>query len=100
RTQEVTVRFGKALTATHDAELLLRVIVETMLEATGASGGLVLGRKGELARAGDPDDGIERLELPLTVAGDHFGKVVLTGTAFDDAQVDTASSLAAQAVVA
>jgi diguanylate cyclase (GGDEF)-like protein len=100
RTREVTVRFGKALTATHDVDLLLRVIVETMLEATGAKGGLVLGRKGELARAGDPDAFGERLELPLIVSGQQFGKVVLSGSEFDDEQVDTASSLAAQAVVA
>jgi diguanylate cyclase (GGDEF)-like protein len=100
RTREVTVRFGKALTVTHDVDLLLNVIVETVVEATGANGGLVLGRKGELARAGDPDGVGERLELPLIVSGQQFGKVVLTGPAFDEEQVDTASSLAAQAVVA
>src|SRR5438093_2972279 len=100
RTREVTVRFGKALTATHDVDLLLRVIVETMIEATGAEGGLVLGPKGELARAGDPDGGADKLELPLRVDGDVFGKVVLRGEAFDDEQVATASSLAAQAAVA
>lgn len=100
RTHEVTVRFGKALTATHDVDLLLRVIVETMAEATGAEGGLVLGRSRELARTGDPDAGGQRLELPLTVAGDHFGEVVLNGAGFDEEQVDTATSLAAQAAVA
>ena len=100
RTREVTVRFGKALTATHDVELLLRVIVETIVETTGATGGLVLGQKGELARAGNPDAGGEPLELPLVVSGRHFGKVVLNAPAFDEEQVDTASSLAAQAVVA
>jgi diguanylate cyclase (GGDEF)-like protein len=99
RTREVTLRFGKALTATHDVELLLPVIVETMIEATGAEGGLVLGRNGELARAGDPDTSIKKLELPLTVGGELFGKVVLSGE-FDDEQVDTATSLAAQAAVA
>jgi diguanylate cyclase (GGDEF)-like protein len=100
RTREVTLRFGKALTATHDVDRLLRVIVETMVEATGAEGGLVLGRKGELARAGDPEAGANKLELPLKVGGDVFGKVVLRGEAFDDEQVATASSLAAQAAVA
>jgi len=100
RTREVTVRFGKALTATHDAELLLRVIVETMVEATGAAGGVVLGPKGELARFGDPDSGSVELELPLTVAGDRFGEVVLTGPGFDEEQAVTAGSLAAQAAIA
>src|SRR5437764_7620038 len=100
RTREVTVRFGKALTATHDVDLLLRVIVETIVEATGAEGGLVLGRTGELARAGDPDEGARKLELPLNVGGELFGALVLGGEAFDDEQVETASSLAAQAAVA
>jgi two-component system, cell cycle response regulator len=100
RTREVTLRFGKALTATHDVNLLLRVIVETMIEATGAEGGIVLGRKGELARAGEPGAGADKLEFPLKVDGDLFGKVVLRGEAFDDEQVATASSLAAQAAVA
>jgi diguanylate cyclase (GGDEF)-like protein len=99
RSRELTVRFGKALTATHDVDLLLRVIVETMVEATGADGGVVHGRKRELARAGDPDADARKLELPLTVAGDLFGKVVLTGT-FDDDQAETASLLATQAAVA
>jgi diguanylate cyclase (GGDEF)-like protein len=100
RTREVTVRFGKALTATHDVELLLRVIVETMVEATGAHGGLVLGPRHELARAGNPDSGARKLELPLTVGGELFGKVRLSGEDFDDEHVETASSLAAQAVIA
>jgi diguanylate cyclase (GGDEF)-like protein len=99
RSRELTVRFGKALTATHDVDLLLRVIVETMVEATGAAGGVVEGRNRELARAGDPDADARKLELPLTVAGDLFGKVVLTGS-FDDDQAETASLLATQAAVA
>jgi diguanylate cyclase (GGDEF)-like protein len=100
RTRELTVRFGKALTATHDVDLLLNVIVETIVEATGADGGAIIGREGELARAGDTDVRARQLELPLTVAGDLFGKVVLTGAAFDEEQIDTATSLASQAAVA
>jgi diguanylate cyclase (GGDEF)-like protein len=100
RTREVTLRFGKALTATHDVDLLLRVIVETMVEATGAQGGVVFGRTRELARAGEAEVGADRLELPLKVDGELFGKVVLRGEAFDDEQVATATSLAAQAAVA
>jgi diguanylate cyclase (GGDEF)-like protein len=99
RSRELTVRFGKALTATHDVDLLLRVIVETIVEATGADGGVIHGRQHELARAGNPEADARKLELPLTVAGDLFGKVVLTGT-FDDDQAETASLLAAQAAVA
>lgn len=99
RSRELTVRFGKALTATHDVDLLLRVIVETIVEATGADGGVIHGRQHELARARNPEADARKLELPLTVAGDLFGKVVLTGT-FGDDQAETASLLAAQAAVA
>jgi diguanylate cyclase (GGDEF)-like protein len=100
RTREVTLRFGKALTATHDVELLLRVIIETMVEATGAAGGAVIGVKGELARAGDPTAGDARIDLALGVSGEPFAGVVLVGEHFDEDQVATASSLAAQAAVA
>jgi diguanylate cyclase len=100
RTHEVTLGFGKALTVTHDVELLLRVIVETIVEATGAYGGFVQGRKGELARAGDPTIDAQRLELPLTVEGEFFGRIILNGPGFDEDQEETASSLAAQAAVA
>jgi diguanylate cyclase (GGDEF)-like protein len=100
RTREVTEHFGKALTATHDIDLLLRVIVETAVEATGASGGVVLGRNGELAHAGDRAGGADRIDIPLTVGGEPFGQLVLTGSAFDEEQIGTAVSLAAQAVVA
>ena len=37
RLRDVTVRFGEALAATHDIGELLRVVVETAMEATGAS---------------------------------------------------------------
>src|SRR5262245_6315172 len=100
RSRELTVRFGKALTATHDVDLLLRVIVETMVEATGADGAVVNGATGELARAGGLGEGADTLELRLTVAGEQFATVVLTGRAFDEEQVETASSLVAQAAVA
>jgi diguanylate cyclase (GGDEF)-like protein len=100
RTHEVTLGFGKALTVTHDVERLLHVIVETIVEATGAYGGYVEGRKGELARAGDPTVDAQRLELPLTVAGEFFGRIILNGPGFDDEQNATASSLAGQATVA
>ncbi len=50
RTHEVTLGFGKVLTVTHDVERLLRVIVETIVEATGAYGGVRGGPQGR-ARA-------------------------------------------------
>jgi len=100
RVQEAVSRFGEALAATHDVGQLVPVVVQSAVEATGAVGGVVLGPEGELARAGDPDGGAERIALPLKVGNSDFGLLVLTGDGFDAAQVETATSLAAQVVIA
>ena len=100
RVQEAVSRFGEALAATHDVRQLVPVVVQSAVEATGAKGGVVLSPEGELARAGDPDAGTERIALPLKVGSSDFGLLVLTGDGFDAAQVETATSLAAQVVVA
>ena len=60
----------------------------------------MLGPHGELARAGDPDAGRERIAFPLRVGSSDFGQLVLASNAFDAEQVETAASLAAQVVVA
>ena len=65
RMREATARFGEALVATHDPGQLVRVVVESAVESTGAIGGVVLGPDGEIARAGDPDAGAERIAFPL-----------------------------------
>ena len=52
RLRDATVRFGEALAATHDVDQLLRVIVETVVETTGATGGLVVGLGGEIVQSG------------------------------------------------
>src|SRR5213078_4512587 len=80
RLQDAITRFGEALGATHDPGHLVRVVVESAVEATGADGGMVLGPGGELARAGDLDRPGERLELPLRVGTSDFGRLVLVGT--------------------
>jgi diguanylate cyclase (GGDEF)-like protein len=100
RVRAATARFGEALTATHDPEQLMRVVAESAVEATGATGGVVLGLEGELARVGDPDAGAERLAFPLRVGSSDFGSLVISGDSFDAGQVETAASLAAQVVVA
>jgi diguanylate cyclase (GGDEF)-like protein len=100
RVREVTARFGEALMATHDPSQLLRVVVESAVEATDAAGGLVLGASGELARAGDPEGGAERIAFPLRVGSSDFGSLVLSSDSFDAEQVEAAASLAAQVVVA
>jgi diguanylate cyclase (GGDEF)-like protein len=100
RVRDATARFGEAMVATHDPTQLVRVVVESAVQATGASGGVVLGPDGELARAGDPDVPGERIAFPLRVGASDFGSLVLAAEAFDADQVETAASLAAQVVVA
>jgi diguanylate cyclase (GGDEF)-like protein len=100
RMRDATTRFGEALMATHDPGQLVRVVVESAVESTGATGGVVLGPTGELARAGDPDAGAERIAFPLRIGPSDFGQLVLASNSFDADQVETAASLANQVVVA
>ncbi len=100
RLRDAFARFGEALGATHDPNQLLRVVVETALGATGATAATLLGAHGELIELGDLEAGAERLELPLIAGQTNFGTLVLTGPGFDDEERMTATSLAAQAVVA
>ena len=100
RMRDATTRFGEALMATHDPGQLVRVVVESAVESTGATGGVVLGPHGELARAGDPDAGIERIAFPLRIGSSDFGQLVLASNSFEAEQVETAASLANQVVVA
>jgi len=100
RSREATARFGAALAATHDAAQLIKIVVESTVEATGAVGGLVISREGVLARVGDPDAGVERIAFPLRVGSSDFGSLIISGEPFDAGQVETAASLVAQVVVA
>jgi len=100
RVRGATARFGEALAATHDPGQLIQVVVQSAVEATGAAGGVVLGPAGELARAGDPDAGFERLAFPLRVGSSDFGLLVLTSDSFEADHVETVASLATQVVVA
>lgn len=100
RVHEATLRFGQALAATHDVEGLLRAVVETAVEATGASAGVLLGREGELVRVGDPASDGDRVELPLNAGRHSFGRLVLTGREFSAEARETAALLVGQAIVA
>jgi diguanylate cyclase (GGDEF)-like protein len=100
RLRESTTRFGEALEATHDVEQLLRVIVETAVEATGAYGGIVLDGGRELVRAGDPDAGLQKIAFPLRAGQSDFGSLVLAAPEFESDQVETAATLASNAVIA
>ena len=100
RLRDVTSRFGEALGATHDAELLMRLIVEAAMEATNAAGGVIVGTSGSLVKAGFPDKGPERLEVPLQAGSISFGSLLLFGAEFTEEDRMTAVSLASHAVVA
>jgi diguanylate cyclase (GGDEF)-like protein len=100
RLRDVTSRFGEALGATHDAEQLMRLIVEAAIEATSAAGGVLVGTSGSLVTAGYPDKGSERLEVPLQAGSINFGSLILFGDEFSHDDRMTAVSLASHAVVA
>jgi diguanylate cyclase (GGDEF)-like protein len=78
RTRDALTRFGEALAATNDPLQLLPVIVESIVEATGASGGRLLADGEELARAGRPDPSRRELEVPLGDVTSEAGILLLT----------------------
>jgi diguanylate cyclase (GGDEF)-like protein len=100
RARDSFARFGEALAATHEPAQLIQLVVESAVEATGAAGGAVLGPQGELARAGDPDAGDDRIALPLRAGASDFGLLVLTGAHFEASQVEAAVALTGQVAVA
>ena len=100
RLRDVIARFGEALGATHDVDQLMRLIVEAAVEATSAKGGVIVSTSGELVQAGKPDEGADKIEVPLTAGEVTFGALLLFGDHFEDEDRMTAVSLASQAVVA
>ena len=100
RLRDVISRFGGALGATHDSDQLMRLIVETAIEATSASGGVFVGANGALVQVGYPDKGDDKIEVPLRAGTMDFGSLLLFGDDFTDEDRMTAASLASHAVVA
>ena len=100
RLRDATMRFGEALSATHDSGELLRVFVETAVESTGALGAVFVGEHVETVRKGDPDAGATKLELPVTAGEETFGTLVLSGHEFTQEQAETATWLAGHAAIA
>jgi diguanylate cyclase (GGDEF)-like protein len=100
RLRDVTSRFSEALGATHDAEQLMPLILEAAMEATSAAGGVLVGTSGTLVKAGFPEKGTERLEVPLQAGSINFGSLLLFGAEFSEEDRMTAVSLASHAVVA
>jgi len=99
RLRETTLRFGEALAATHDIDQLLRVIVETAVQATGASRGeLTEGGAVLIAFGGERTD--VKLEFPLSAGRDTFGTLVLYGEEFTSDQRESAGWLVGHAVIA
>jgi diguanylate cyclase (GGDEF)-like protein len=99
RTREAIARFGTALAATHDPDALVRVIVESIVQATGAAGGRLIVGGREEARAGDPDTGPPPLVIPLSGEEGEAGLLLLTPPAagFTDESRELAHWLASQA---
>jgi diguanylate cyclase (GGDEF)-like protein len=98
RVRETTARFAGALSATHDTEQLLLAIVETAVEATHATRGILSERGRTLVQVGRPSAARDRLELPLGVEGEY--SLVLLGRGFSALDVGTAELLVAHASVA
>ncbi len=101
RARDALTRFGEALAATNDPLQLLPVIVESIVEATGASGGRLLVAGEELARAGRPDARRQPLQIALGEGDDtpESGLLLLTpkGGDFSDESRELAYWLASQA---
>ena len=100
RLREALSRFGEALAATHHPEQLLRAIVETAVEATGAHSGMIVGADGTVIEVGSPGSGSAQLELPLHASRSNFGTLFLFGRHFDEDAKVTAASLVGQSVMA
>ena len=100
RLGSATDRIGATLAATHDLDLLRGVVLESMLEAAGATSAVLATERGEVLHVGRPDDDDERLELPLVAGQTSFGTLILSGPRFGEEQLRVANSLAAQAVIA
>jgi len=101
RVREIAAHFGEALTATLAPEQLLEIVVEGVVEATGADAGSVVGADGSVAaRVGQPGAAGDVIRFPLRTSVSDFGTLELVGHGFDHSHVETAASLAGQAVVA
>ena len=100
RLRDATGRFGNALAATLDADQLMRVVVETAVEATRAGGGFVIGAAGPMVHVGDPLAGPDRIEVPLSAARESFGTLVLLGGHFGEEDRIAAVTLAGHAAIA
>jgi diguanylate cyclase (GGDEF)-like protein len=99
RLRETTLRFGEALAATHDIDELLRVVVRSAVESTGASLGRLVDGGTVLIEFGG-ERGPARIEFPLAAGREEFGTLVLYGADFGPKQRESARWLVGHAVIA
>ncbi len=100
RLREATLRFSEGLGVSHDAVQLLRVVVESAVEATCASGGIITGPHGERFVAGEPEKGKEQSEWSLRAGREHLGTLVLSGDHFGEEELEMVALLCGHAAVA
>ena len=75
--REALAHLADALGAAHDPNALLRVILETMVESTGAVGGRLFEDGKEVAHIGEPAAGAEPLRLELVEDDGATGLILL-----------------------
>jgi diguanylate cyclase (GGDEF)-like protein len=100
RLREATLRFSEGLGVSHDAVQLLRVVVESAVEATRASGGVITGPHGERFIAGAPEKGKEQSEWSLRAGREQLGTLVLSGDHFGEEELEMVALLCGHAAVA
>jgi diguanylate cyclase (GGDEF)-like protein len=100
RLREATLRFSEGLGVSHDAVQLLRVVVESAVEATRATGGVITGPHGERFVAGEPEKGKEKNEWSLRAGREHLGTLILSGDQFGEEELELVALLCGHAAVA
>jgi diguanylate cyclase (GGDEF)-like protein len=100
RFREATLRFSEGLSVSYDAVQLLRVVVESAVEATRATGGVITGPHGERFVAGDPEKGAEHSEWSLKAGREDLGTLVLSGDQFNEEELEMVALLCGHAAVA
>jgi diguanylate cyclase (GGDEF)-like protein len=104
RVRRATEQLGAALSAGNEPERLLEVIAASALEMTEAVGVTIVHAGDVLASAGSPEIGGDPVTLDIGPAEEGPHRLLLlypiAGRRFDEATIEEAISLAAQATVA
>jgi diguanylate cyclase (GGDEF)-like protein len=100
RLREATLLFSEGLGVSHDAVQLLRVVVESAVEATRAVGGVITGPSGERFVAGEPEKGTEQSEWSLRAGREDLGTLILYGDRFGEEELELVALLCGHAAAA